>query len=498
MAIKFLTKLRKELYNVSEVEDFEYVIKDLKNDNKAILKFLTTSKDLRNKSESEIIECFISAFECNGLLAIKSLFYIRDKVCGLGERRVFKVIINYLALNESEILIKNLQLIYKYGRWDDYYVLFCTPLEEEVIRLFKNQLSIDLNSKTPSMLGKWLKSENTSSKNSRKLAVRTRRLLGYTSQEYRLILSSLRKKIDIIEKKISAGNFNSIDYSKFSLDTCLRYKNSFIRNDRERYMKHIKIYNKNDKFKLNNDRIMTLTQTPFNIIELIMNNKGNITHETKSIYEKIWNIVCDNYKEILQDTYVIIAISDKAIKACAEAYKVCISTVLFFNNFNSSSFKDYYMYFKKHPYFAKVQSCGIVEQVNNMKNFKLSTPNNIESALDLLLFTSIKKDLSNNKIPKNILIISDLDLEHKYKESNDIQLIKNKWKTSGYIMPKLKFWQIEEGSLNKSISKDIYSNIFARGYSKEIFTSLLKEEVINSDELILKSLENNRYNDINY
>ena len=203
-------------------------------------------------------------------------------------------------------------------------------------------------------------------------------------------------------------------------------------------------------------------------------------------------------KKYYEDTYVIIAISDKAIKACAEAYKVCISTVLFFNNFNSSSFKDYYMYFKKHPYFAKVQSCGIVEQVNNMKNFKLSTPNNIESALDLLLFTSIKKDLSNNKIPKNILIISDLDLEHKYKESNDIQLIKNKWKTSGYIMPKLKFWQIEEGSLNKSISKDIYSNIFARGYSKEIFTSLLKEEVINSDELILKSLENNRYNDISY
>ena len=145
-----------------------------------------------------------------------------------------------------------------------------------------------------------------------------------------------------------------------------------------------------------------------------------------------------------------------------------------------------------------MQNCGIVEQVNNMKNFKLSTPNNIESALDLLLFTSIKKDLSNNKIPKNILIISDLDLEHKYKESNDIQLIKNKWKISGYVMPKLKFWQIEEGSLNKSISKDIYSNIFAKGYSKEIFTSLLKEEVINSDELILKSLENNRYNDISY
>lgn len=498
MAIKILTQLRKELYKVSEAEEFEYTINDLKNDNKAILNFLITSKNLRNKSESEIIDCFISAFKCNRLLAVKALFYIRDKVSGLGERRVFKVIINYLALNESEILIKNLSLIYKYGRWDDYYALFYTPLEEEVIRLFKNQLSIDLNSKTPSMLAKWLKSENTSSKNSKKLAVKTRKLLGYTSQEYRLILSSLRKKLGIIERTISNKDFKTIDYNKFPLNTCLKYNNSFIHNDRELYIKHIKMYNKNEKNKLYNKQRNIRSQTPFNIIESIMNNKENTTYEVKELYQNIWNITCNNYKEIFEDTYVIISISDKGIERSSKAYKVALSTMLFYNNFNSSVYKDYYMYFNPKPHFGKIQNCSLVEQVNNLKTLDLSTSNNIEAALDLLLFTSIKRELTNDKVPKNILIISDLDLECKYEGSNNIQLVKNKWRLAGYLMPTLKFWQIDDGRINNSISKDIYSNTFAKGYSKEIFTSLLKEEVINSDDLILKSLENSRYSDIKY
>lgn len=496
MALNLLSKLRKELYNVSEIEIFEDTIHNQKDDNEAILNFLRISKVLRNKSESEILDAFIPTLEYDRLLAMKSLFFIRDKVSGLGERRVFKIIINYLAINESEFLAPYLSFIDKYGRWDDYYALFYTPLENEVVNIFKKQISIDLKSKKPSTLAKWLKSENTSSKASISLAIKTRKLLGYTSQEYRLILSSLRRKISIVERKLSLREFDTIDYNKLSLDTCLRYKKAFIYNDKERYIKHIKKYSENKIDYLYKNQINNLNQTPFNLIELILNNKKNINNDVRSIYNRIWNIICNNYKEIFEDTYVIIAISDNERESYSESYKVALSIILFCNKLNSSVYKDYYMYFKNQPRFAKIQDSDIVGQVDAIKNLKLSTSSNIESALDLLLFTSIKKELPNDNMPKNILIISDLDLENKYKGSNSIKLIKNKWALSGYLVPALKFWQIKDGEINKSISKDIYSNIFAKGYSREVFTSLLKSEIITSDDLLLNSLENSRYSDI--
>jgi len=496
MTLDLLSKLRKELYNISEIENFEDTIHSQKDDNEAILNFLRASKGLRNKSESEILNAFIPTLKQNRLLAMKSLFFIRDKVSGLGERRVFKIIINYLAINESEFLEPYLLLINKYGRWDDYYALFYTPLENEVINIFKKQISMDLQSKNPSTLAKWLKSENTSSKTSRILAIKTRKLLGYTSQEYRLILSSLRRKIGIIERKLSLKEFNSIDYNKLSLDTCLRYKKAFIHNDKNRYIKHIKNYSKNENDYLYKKQVNNINQTPFNLIELILNNKKNITNELRPVYSRLWDIICNNYKEMFEDTYVIIALSDDEREDFSTAYKAALSIILFCNKLNSSVYKDYYMYFKNQPRFGKIQGSDIVEQVEVIKNLEYYTSYNIESALDLLLFTSIKKELPNDNMPKNILIISDLDLENKYKGSHSIQLIKNKWSLSGYLVPKLKFWQIEGNEINKGISKDIYSNIFAKGYSREIFISLLKSEIINSEDLPLKSLENSRYSEI--
>lgn len=499
MPIRFLRKIKEELYKVSEPEAIDNTIEnpwDI-NFNKDIIHFILSSRELRNKTDSEIISSFSKALKCNKIFAIKALFYVRDKVCGLGERKVFKVLIKYLAVNESNLMLENMHLISKYGRWDDYYALFYTPLENEVIKMFENQLRYDLNSEKPSLLGKWLKSENTSSKNSKKLGTRTRVLLGYTSKEYRVILSSLRKRIDIIERKMSSKDFKSIKYDYLSLDTCLRYKNSFIKNDGARYKKSIKMYKKNLANVYYKEKIGDFNQTPFNIIDLITNNIEYITNESKIIYEDIWNITCDKYKPIFEDCFVIVDSAHKGNAGYSNAYKISMSATLFYNKLNSNVYKDYYMYFDPNARFAKVREYDIFDQINSMNKMNLSNKNSIESALDLILFTSIKKELKNDKIPKSILIVCDLDLESKYKDGDEIQLIKTKWEQAGYVMPKLKFWQVDYNGLIGCVVKDSYSNVFAKGYSKELFISLLKEEVITSDELILKILQNNRYRDLN-
>lgn len=57
---------------------------------------------LRRQNEDEIIFRFVRAFTENRDIAIKTLFYARDIRGGLGERRVFRVILGWLAKNEPE------------------------------------------------------------------------------------------------------------------------------------------------------------------------------------------------------------------------------------------------------------------------------------------------------------------------------------------------------------------------------------------------------------
>ena len=65
---------------------------------------------------------------------------------------------------------KNIPYISFFGRWDDLYSLIGTPLENDALEFMKIQFDEDMNKIKDtekvahvSLLGKWLKSENTSS-----------------------------------------------------------------------------------------------------------------------------------------------------------------------------------------------------------------------------------------------------------------------------------------------------------------------------------------------
>jgi len=66
---------------------------------------------LRAADDQEIIRRFVRAYAEDADIAMKILFFGRDVRGGLGERRVFRVIINWLAENRAESLRKNIELM---------------------------------------------------------------------------------------------------------------------------------------------------------------------------------------------------------------------------------------------------------------------------------------------------------------------------------------------------------------------------------------------------
>ena len=100
---------------------------------------------LRNAEDQEIIVRFSRAYAEDRDLAMKMLFYSRDIRGGLGERRVFRTILKYLADAQAESVRKNLHYVSEYGRWDDLTVLFGTRCEKEAMALIREQMKLKEN-----------------------------------------------------------------------------------------------------------------------------------------------------------------------------------------------------------------------------------------------------------------------------------------------------------------------------------------------------------------
>lgn len=75
----------------------------------ALLDMFATIGSMRTRTEDEIIKKFELAFQEDSLGAMRCLFYARDiRGNGLGERRVFRVLLPYIAEKHTEELGNNI------------------------------------------------------------------------------------------------------------------------------------------------------------------------------------------------------------------------------------------------------------------------------------------------------------------------------------------------------------------------------------------------------
>ena len=202
----------------------------------------------RHKNVSPVeLEKFVQALNEDTVLAVKWLFYLRDVREGLGERDSFIKLFKTLWLADPVSAGKVVKLIPEYGRWKDVIDILAefpndNDLTETIYLLIENQLREDCvnltEDKSVSLLAKWLPSVNASGK-SRKLAKRICNKLGLTFENYRKVLSSLRKYLDVTEVKTCGGKWNEIDYNKVSSNANARYLKSFMKHDSERRQKYL-------------------------------------------------------------------------------------------------------------------------------------------------------------------------------------------------------------------------------------------------------------------
>lgn len=462
--------------------------------NSAVYDMFATGGAYRRRSIEDCILLFKNAYEEDKNLALKCLFYLRDCRGGQGERRFFRTCFHWLCKTEPEAAKTLLPQVSEYGRWDDLiYTAYETPVWNDALAIVIAQLKLDTQCKTPSLLGKWMPSENASSKETRRIASVIRTKLNFTHKEYRKMLSSLRDKIKVVEKLMSQNRWEEIEFDKLPSKAGIIYKNAFARRDilAKKYEK----FAKDTTTKVNADTLF-----PYEIVHKAVESRYNhleLSNTDKAMLEKYWT----NLPDYLQGEpcklmcVVDTSASMRANRADAPI-NVAIALGMYCAERIGGPFKNNYISFSSRPQLIKVEGVDFVDKVRRIYNTNLCENTDLLATFKLIEQCALQS--SPEDIPDTLVVISDMQIDRGvgYRDpwgtgaATEMEKLRVEWAAKGLKLPKLVYWNVDaRGDAN--FLDDGPFVTYVSGASPTIFKSVLTGKTGYS--LMLEVLLGKRY-----
>lgn len=499
---KFLGALKNET-NYAFTENGAVTHKTTKSD---LLDMFAMGGAYRTRSDEDVILLFKNAYEENPMYALRCLFYLRDCRGGQGERRFFKVCMKWLANNDSAAVIRNLEQVPEFGRWDDLFVLFGTKVEKAALEMIKYQLALDVQCKAPSLLGKWMPSENASSVKTQKNGNIIRQYLNMSHKEYRQMLTVLRTRINVLEKLMSENRWDEIEFDKIPSRAGMIYRNAFARRDilKQKY----EAFAKDTTTKVNAKtlypyecvseaaKLMCGSSYGWNYFKKVV----SLDDTNRLMVNKYWDNLADYFNGANFNALAVVDTSGSMTGSEASApINVAISLGLYCAEKAKGPFAGHYVSFSSRPQLIKTEGVDFCDKVERIYRTNLCENTNIEATFDMLLNTAKANHCIQDDLPQNIIIISDMEFDcargyYGYEKGCNretlMEGIARKWAAAGYEMPHLIYWNVQARQNNIPMLGNGRIS-FVSGFSPSIFETIMSGKT--GYELMMEKLNSERY-----
>ena len=462
----------------------------------ANLDFFGSCGAMRGK-EAQVVGMFTKAYYEDTVLALENLLRLRDVRGGLGERETFRACLKWLSVTNPLLTIKLLPAVVEYGRWDDILCLLDNKKTVHGVAGFiHKQLEEDWKNykhgKPVSLCAKWLPSINASSKETVRLARILVREFKTTERNYRIVLSTLRKKIDILETHMSEVDY-TFDYSKLPSKALMKHVKAFNRHDLDRYQEYLA--------SLQSGEVKAKTKVvyPYEIIQM----------EDGVLREAMWRDLERNEG----DTKTIVVrdgsgsmYSRLSAKSRTTAADVATSLAILFSEQLTGAFKNKFITFSMSPKFVDLSGYNSLKkklEITEKENEVANT--DIFKVYQLILSAELKCD------PKDwierIVVISDMQFDNcnggrkivrdrygrsyyeysgKWDESTH-DTAKKMFQDAGIPFPQVVYWNVN--SKEDFPTSDIQDTRFVSGFSQYIVKGILEDRSISAIDFMVQELQ---------
>lgn len=481
------------LNNLSSMKNTENGAVAYNTTNNSVYDLFALGGAYRTRSTAEKNTLFTNAFNENPELALKCLFYLRDVRGGQGERDFFRVNFDHIILNDmlSDKTIEYLfNLIPEYGRWDDllyFYGRHNAVIDKMIVRIIKKQLSEDFIADHPSLLAKWLPSENASSRDAKFKAIHLAKEIGMTPKRYRKTLSYLRNQIKVVEKLMSENRWNEIEFDKLPSKAGYLYRNAFANREetRERYDEFI---------HSDNTTVNSSTLYPYEIVKPCYDKYGyNVNYLPDSeiqTMQKYW----DNLPNYLTGkNHSVMCMVDVSGSMSGLPLMVSTSLGVYCAERLNGAFNNLFMTFSENPQVVKLRGHSIYEKIKNMNNAGWGFNTDLVRAMRLIL--KIAKQSNSEDVPDALLVISDMEIDMSDRDDtlmSDMENVRSEFENAGIKMPHMIYWNVN--ARHDTVLDRGNDVTCVSGFSPVIFQMVLSGKT--GMEVMLDKLNSERYSSI--
>ena len=422
----------------------------------------------------ENIESFEAAFGEDPQLAMRILFWSRDCRGGAGARRNFITVMRKLQLERPAVFSKVFRFIPKFGYWKDVYHLKPTP---EIIKFIAENLVIEDNhslcAKYCPRKGEWF--------------YHLRKILKMSPSEFRHFIVS---KTQVVENFMCANEWNSIKYEEVPSVAGLRYKNTFIKHDGERYNQYIQSVLKGE------NKINSSVLYPNDIYHNYMHRSNGAT--SADAIKAMWDSL-PNFMEGCKDR--ILPICDVSGSMTGTPMEVSVALGCYISERNEGPFKDAFITFSERPE-LQILSGDIISRFNQLRRAHWGMNTDLQAVFNLILRRAQETHMAQELMPTKLLIISDMHFDEacgyygwnkNSPELTNFEAIKAKYAAAGYKMPGIIFWNVNGDAGNVPVTMRDQNVGLVSGYSPSILKSVLQAKVLSPIELMLNTVNAERY-----
>ncbi len=422
---------------------------------------------MRNQSDDKAIALFTAAYVESPDTAMRLLLWLRDPRGGAGERKLFRVLLRHVSVAYPQWTMQVLNKLAEIGRWDDAWKSL--GVTEHVIQLCVNRIRT-IGGATD-LMAKWFPRKGP-------LFNAVRKRLGYTPKELRKWLVT---HTDVVESRMCAKRWLDINYKSVPSRAAMIYRKAFGRQDPERYAAYIQ------KVTNGEEKINAGVLYPYELYEKIVRNP-----QDKTVVAQ-WNAL-PNY---LGDNSVLamVDVSGSMFSGKPPAISVAVSLGLYCADKLKGAFRDCFLTFSRTPELLRLRG-DISQKITQMSQSSWQMNTDLHAAMDLVLRTAISSNLSQEAMPKMLLIISDMQFDECARlDDSAMQMIRRKYEAAGYAVPQIVFWNVR-ASNGIPARYNTQGVALVSGFSPAIMKAVLAADLegLTPIAVMLKAINDERYN----
>lgn len=419
---------------------------------------------------------FKKALEENTELAIRILLWSRDVRGGAGERQIFRSLMKLALLKLKPAQQKAfIEAISEIGRWDDVLEIN-VPEQPELRKMALDLISRALKIEQNGLCAKWMPRPSQSP-----IANEIRKHLKMTPSAYRKLLVDLTK---VVETQMCAQDWDNIEFGKVPSLAHARYKAAFDRNAPEAYGKYKEAL-VDGTAKINAGAVY-----PYDVLK---NSFGWNPDSNADVVNAQWEALPNYMTNGNVLPMVDVSGSMTMGKVSSLTYlQIAVSLGLYCATKTEGPFKDVFLTFSATPTLEVLEGENITDKLQQMENSHWGYSTDIDKALRLVIETAVANKVSNEDMPKYLVIFSDMQFNGSGSK-NVQEITKKQFTKHGYDVPNIVFWNLNHCGNFPATSQE-EGMAMVSGFSPALMKSILAAEEFNPKAVMLDTVMVDRYN----